>query len=197
MARAPAWSPLIARLSARRRRTSSASAPLERGAVIGLGLRLLTEQIVGKPTIAPEHRGRRAKLLGSSEIGQRRARFTLGDLDGAHSGLRQRAPRVHVVGAGEESGGGLGVAELERRAAGADQRLEILGIVGERADVAGERGGRRFIVRRIAALRRRSLQARGNGDSGARKQRPQHTNVQQSPHRPSPWDRESCRKLSA
>ena len=47
--------------------------------------------------------------------------------------------RVDLVGAGEEAGRSLRIAELERGAAGADQRVEILGIGREGAHVAGER----------------------------------------------------------
>ena len=73
-----------ARFVARRR-------PLERGAIIGLRLRLLAEQVIGEAAVAGEGRDRRAELLRALEIGQRRLRVAVGDRHRAHAGLRQRA----------------------------------------------------------------------------------------------------------
>ena len=59
-------------------------------------------------------------------------------------GLRKRASRIDVVGAGKEAGRGLGIADLKRGLACADQSVEILGIRGEGANVAGQRIRRSF-----------------------------------------------------
>ena len=97
--------------------------------------------------------------------------FAVGDLDRAHSGLRKRAAWINLVGAGEEARGGLGVAELERGAACADQRIEVLGVVGKRANVAGERCSRGLVVRGIATLRSGRHGHYGRNPASAGKQR--------------------------
>src|SRR6185503_17564185 len=100
-----------------------------------LRLRLLAKKVVRKPAVAADDRLRRAELLGPSEIRHGRLGIAVCDLHRAHSGLRQRATRVDVVGPGEEAGSRLAVAKLKGRSAGADQRVEILGIVGKRPNV--------------------------------------------------------------
>ena len=47
----------------------------------------------------------------------------------AHAGLRKRACGPDLVGAAEKARRGLRVPERERSAAGADQRVEVLGLV--------------------------------------------------------------------
>src|SRR5699024_10096539 len=125
----------------------------ERGAIVGLCLRLLAEEVVGEPAVATERRGARTELLGASEVGHGGFGVAVVSRDRAHSGLRKGASGIDLVGAREEAGGGLRVAKLERCAAGADQRLEVLGVLGERPDVAGQSRGCCFIVGRVAALR--------------------------------------------
>src|SRR4051812_12214720 len=86
----------------------------ERGAIIVLRVRLAAEQIIGEPAVAADGGERSAELLSALEIRQGGLRFSAGDRHRAHSGLRQRAFRIDLVGASEETGGCLGVAELER-----------------------------------------------------------------------------------
>ena len=107
--------PLIARLSARRRRASSASGPPRADAIIGLRIRLPAKKIVSEAAVATDGCERRAKLLRASEIGQRRLRFAIDDRNRAHAGLRQRAARVDLVGAGEEAGSRLRVTQAPAR----------------------------------------------------------------------------------
>src|SRR4051812_15086626 len=93
----------------------------ERRAIVVLRVRLAAEQIIGEPAVAADRGERSAELLGALEIRQRGLRFPAGDRHRAHSGLRQRTFRIDLVGASEEAGGRLRVAELERGLAGADQ----------------------------------------------------------------------------
>src|SRR5206468_11986027 len=77
--------------------------PAQRRPIIRLRSGLLSEQIVGKAEIATDRRQARAELLRALEIGQRTLGVAVGYRHSAHTGLGQRAARVHVVGAGEET----------------------------------------------------------------------------------------------
>src|SRR5205085_10789038 len=114
----------------------------ERRAIVGLGLALAAEEVVSETAIAAEYREGRAKLLGTSKISERGLCFAMRNRDRAHSRLGHWAPRIDLVRAGEESGGCLVVAKLQRSFAGADQGAEILGVGSQRPDVSRERGCR-------------------------------------------------------
>ena len=96
----------------------------------------------------------------------------------------RRAARVDVVSASEKTGSRLRIAKLKRRFAGADQRIEILGVGSKRAHVSRKRRRRRFIEGLIAALCSSRRGETGAKCAGAGRHQPCET--QYSPHHPFP-----------
>ena len=129
--------------------------PDMRRAIVGLRFRLPSEQVVSQAPVAADRRQRSPELLRPAEVRQGLLRLAADDGNCTHPGLRQRAARIDLISTGEKARGSVGVAKLKRGPASTDKRREILGAGRKRADVARKRGRRRFVVRRIAALRSR------------------------------------------
>ena len=160
---------------------------IERGAVIGLGLGLLTQQIIGQTAIAGDRRGRCSELLSAGEIRHCGLRLAIGDRHCAHPRLRQWTARIDLVGTGEKAGRGLGVAKGERGFARPDQSAKVLGARSEGADVTGERRGGAFglsvAIRDLGKRRLRRSHSRNASKHAKNPQSCRHP----SPHDPPRW----------
>ena len=151
---------------------------VEAEAVIGLGKRLLAEQVAGEAAVGGEARHRRASALGLVEFGQRLGRFAHRRERGAHPRLGRGRGRPDVGGTPKKADCRLGIAGRQCGPASADQRFVIAGALGEDPDIAGQSVGGALGAERRDRQWRRSpvdilrMPRTGQQERGGGKRRP-------------------------
>ena len=108
----------------------------QRDRIIRLRAPGIAERVPCQPTVGGDLRLRRAHLHRLGEQGQSLARPLLAGQGLRHAGLGAAAGRVRVERTREEIVRRIGVAHVERRGAGAVQRLDAARILRERGQIA-------------------------------------------------------------
>ncbi|MCY1173508.1 hypothetical protein D9M73_136700 [compost metagenome] len=114
---------------------------LQRQSIFALGALLLADQIIGQASIGGKGPRVSAKRFRLRKVAQGIARTLGRDEQRPLTGFDARVTRIDPLGACKESGGGGIVAELQRQFPGADQRLQIVRVGGQRADFARKQIG--------------------------------------------------------
>ena len=115
-------------------------APLKDKRIILLGAARIADHVIGEPTIAGDfhHRGAERDRLGEQVQGGAAALHLYQHRP--HSRLHPRIAGGDLAGTRKEGERGLGVAAVDGGTAGADQSVEIAGIVGEGGEMTPELG---------------------------------------------------------